>query len=242
MLIDAVIHAIETYLAGHPSRSLRNLSRRSGVSYSTIRRLMQREVMQPSIENTVVPILSVFMSSQNVAAVIKEYGGSLATMWDQNKRTFQQSQGIDWEDIDYQIILEARRSEGVTREAICSRYGKLIGAPRLEYLLDQGVLRLDNGNYFASSDFELDPSPISILKKIRAIAKNFDTQHLGKGAFFDYFAGSVSQDGLERIRTAARRFVAVLEEEGAKDVSQDNEIMVSIGLVADFLENEDKAP
>ncbi|SMF41083.1 hypothetical protein [Pseudobacteriovorax antillogorgiicola] len=239
MLVDAVVRAIEKYLNGHSSRSLSSLARRSGVSYATIRRLMQHDVAQPSIENTVIPILSVFMSSKDVADLIAEYGNSsLISVWDEN-RTFQQSHSIDWENVDHRILLEARRSQGVSFESICIRYGKLIGAPRLSYLLENGFLRLENGNYFISNEFEVDPSPKSSLHKIQAVAKNFDTSHLGEGAFFDYFSGSIPGDSMDIVRGAAKDFIEVLEQEGGKDTSPDDEIMISVGLIADFLDDED---
>ncbi|SMF82224.1 hypothetical protein [Pseudobacteriovorax antillogorgiicola] len=214
MLIDDVIRKLQSYFDSGRNRNMATLVRKTpGVSYSTIRRLMQREVTDPSIENTVVPLLSNFMTPSEIVALIAPYKPEWSASYN---ATIESDRVVaptnpEFDHVDFFIMGLGSHENGTTRETIARRYGEVLGLGRLEYLLEEGFLMERGGRIFSRDRRTTGASPREAIKRIEASAKWFDATNIGKGAAFFNQLEYQSQDEYDKTHKALSRLVKELK-------------------------------
>ena len=193
MLIEEVRDRVRQYLDENPKRSITSLARKSGLSYSTVRRLVNNETSQCGIDTTIIPILSVFLSREEIYELIGKYDEKFASVWkplnDGGYQYMKPSQKVEsWREFDQHIIGLAQHPEGVTKERIIRDLGEMAGLKRAEELCTIGLLRIVNDKFFTFTEHYTDPSATSMLEKISLLAKGFNQENLGQGAHFWIFS------------------------------------------------------
>ncbi|SMF53285.1 hypothetical protein [Pseudobacteriovorax antillogorgiicola] len=233
-LVDDLAVEIRHYLDGHRNRNLRTLERKSGVSYATIRRIVQNEVGNPSIEKTVIPILSQIMPTKDVAKFLSLHDIPLADFI----KTFSEykDKSIVLTDLDQRIILAARAKEGTTRERIVWEHGNTSGLKRLEHLLNEGVLKEVNGRILCEDHYI--PSIDGVLIEIEKSARNFNKDKIGHGAYYGHFSGSMSWPDYERLRAVAKEYWDTVQDI-SENPTPGPEVIANVNILADFQDVED---
>lgn len=241
MLIDEVRERVRKYLEENPKRSVTSLARKSGLSYSTIRRLINNETNQSGIDTTIIPILSVFMSRKEIHELIGKYEPRFAQVWkplldDDYKFIDPSRRVLNWKQYDQYIIGLAQQNEGVEKERIAKDLGQIAGINRAEELCAIGLLREVNGKYFTFTENYSDSSIASILEKISLLAKSFNQENIGRGAHYWIFSEMLSDAAFEKMRQAGREYIARLNEIRSEHLHEKPTRVGQFGLIGDFID------
>ena len=236
-LVAAVVDRIEEYLNGHESRTKSTLAMKSGVSYSTLRRLINKDVESPNLDTTVVPILSVFMTPKEISSLVGPYIPAYASFYLDDTDAFE-SKGVDWEDLDGRLVLLSRGKNGISLQRIEKLWGQK-GFKRSEYLTQKGILKEENGVLYPAVHKVKGACPKATLDKIETAARNFDLDNLGKGGFFDYLSTRMLKSDFEHIRSLVKQVVDHIKISEARELSANDEcVLVEMAMFADILEEE----
>lgn len=203
----AIKTVIDDYISGHRTRSLATLARQSGVSYSTLRRMAQKEGT-PTAE----PVLKII----DVALDGKSRGDFLARFFPEISRSVgllgvegatngesnsllkpyysREPHGL--------ILLLAQNQCGTNIETV----SRLCGEPGLQAvseLINEGLIAVEEGtdnlSLLSGSSIHLDAS--MILNCMRTAISRFDHSLLGtEAARIGHISGGISLEGLSQIR------------------------------------------
>lgn len=218
----AIKVVIEDYLAGHRTRSLATLARQSGISYTTLRRMAQREGA-PTAE-PVLKVIDVALDGKARALFLTQYfpeisrvagfvGSESATQGESNAvlKPFYSR------DPHCLILLLAQNQSGTdvkTIERLCGEAGPLA----IRELRDAGLISIDDDSkrieLLVGTSIHLDID--MILNCMRTSIARFDRSLLGsEAARAGHLTGGVSLEGLDRIRqivTEALTEIAAIKE------------------------------
>ncbi len=241
MLIEEVREKVRKYLDENPKRSITSLARKSGLSYSTVRRLVNNETTQCGIDTTIIPVLSVFMPRKDIHELIGKYDPRFVQVWkplfDGNYKFIDPSQRVlSWKEYDQYIIGLAQQSNGVPKERIARDLGEIAGLKRAEELCSIGMLREVNGKYFTFTENYSDSSIASILEKISLLAKSFNQENIGRGAHYWIFSELLSDAAFEEMRQAGREYVARMNEIRSKHRNEKATRIGQFSLLGNFID------
>jgi len=142
---------IESYLARHPSLTLNALAKRSGVSATTLRRLMTEQVQQSIAPHSVLALVSYLLKEKSIAKILKTVQGAIAELlnksfnqfiFDESNEKYQQSQDLNElfkDKTNYLIYKLAANHCGTSVEEIKDHFGRH-GLVILEGLLAKKIL------------------------------------------------------------------------------------------------------
>jgi|GEM_PF-4252501 len=207
---------MESYIDGHGGKELgfSLLQRRSGVSTSSLRRILQGE-QQPSFANA-VKLLSI------VAANHRESRAALQQMFpdiiESVGNIFSEAalegamEGQRLEDLQKhllrtphcQIIYLCANAVGVTLDEARKAYG-VAGVEALRELLEDDLLIERQGRLRLMSD-NFNFSDVSVMKRVSvALMEEFDLRNIGTHrATIGHVSDAVNEDGLKEIQKATR--------------------------------------
>lgn len=205
-LTEELRRVIDRYLDGHRSRSLATLSRASGVSYTTIRRLYQREG-NPTAE-PVLKIVDAALTNDEKVQFINRHYPELGATISRFQAVATQSHGshevlktfISRDPHNFVINL-ANNDKGATREQVQRLTGEK-GLEALDELVEHDVLQpLKEGGRIVyrfpplmTSDAEI------VLVQASQAVKHFDRALIGtKAARLFHATASIDERTLERI-------------------------------------------
>ena len=216
--------AIDRYLDGHRSRSLATLSRACGVSYTTIRRLYQREG-NPTAE----PVLKIVDAALNLDEKVQfinryypEIGSTISRFQGgafPHKEPRQEAlRGFFMRDPHNFILNLAHNDRGTTVAAVRRLTGER-GVEALEELLDHELLDRDdvNGEMVVRLAPMLSHDCDLALAQMKLSADHFDRSLIGtKAARIFHATASVNERAMERIHdilsTAVQDIVALKDD------------------------------
>ena len=223
-LSEDLRHVIDRYLNGHRSRSLATLSRASGVSYTTLRRLYQREG-NPTAE-PVLKIVDVALNNEEKLQFIHRYYPEiLANVSRLHAEAFagesprqEVLKTFYVRDPHNYILNLAHNDKGATRDTIQRISGER-GLEALDELVEHEILVAEKVNHetvyrlpaMLSSDCDM------ALAQMKLSADHFDRRLIGtKAARLFHATASVDQKTLERIHdilSAAIRDIILLKDD-----------------------------
>lgn len=205
-LSEDVRGVIEGYLDGHRSRSLATLSRASGVSYTTLRRLYQREG-HPTAE-PVLKIVDATLTNDQKLEFLTRYYPEIANAVTVERKTYapEGSRGDALKAFLFRephnfILNLAHTEKGTTREDVQRLTGER-GTEALDELLENELLSVE---YVGKQQMIRRPPSLSqdcdiAINQIKLSADHFDRSLTGtKAARIFHTTGSVSQRALEEI-------------------------------------------
>ncbi len=231
---------IRCWLDENNRRSLTHIVKKSGLSYSTVRRLAEGE-REPQ-QGTVISALSAIMSLDEVNKILRPYYPNLAKLAAHDPRSskkyefLEKGEGdFEWQGYDPWILALASTPQGVSKFILLRKFGEIC-EPRIESLLNRGVLREINGRIKTSSENILDPSPASVLNRIRVFVENFDTNKVGDGAFYSYKSFALDEDQIQEILDIKREEERKINEVISRRSAHPNKVYVisSVGSFMDF--------
>ncbi|SMF63469.1 hypothetical protein [Pseudobacteriovorax antillogorgiicola] len=237
MVIEPIVQRIEQYLGEHKSRNMRTLERRSGVNYSSIRRLLQREVSDPSVEKTLFPLLSVFMDNNEIVNLFRECNIEFANHLE-SYTSYSQAADYRYKELDQVILALASKPEGAEISAIERHYGT-IAKSTIETLISLELLRREGDRVFSGRT--LLNKPQEILDCIKAGVDSFDTDHLGKGAYYHHFHGAIPESYCKLLLKKQHEWVELLNEAVEKKGNTNEKcVPVILSAIGDYIEETEK--
>ncbi|MBM4250755.1 MAG: hypothetical protein FJ146_02165 [Deltaproteobacteria bacterium] len=206
-LSENLRNVIDRYLNGHRSRSLATLSRASGVSYTTLRRLYQREG-NPTAE-PVLKIIDVALSTEEKLDFIKRYYPEIAVNLSGIQADAYLSAAPRQEilkafyvrDPHNYILNLAQNDKGTTRETVQRITGER-GLEALDELVEHGILEVERvgGDTVYRLPAMLSSDCDMALAQMKLSADHFDRSLIGtKAARLFHATASIDQRTLERI-------------------------------------------
>ncbi len=215
-LINEVRRKVQAYLDENQKRSFSSLARKSGVSYSTVRRLVCGETTHCGIDSTIIPILSVFMTRQEIHELISRYDSKFAEVW---KPLFNDYQFINpsekmttWKEYDQYILSLANHPEGVTVGRITKDLGEMAGVKRADELVSSGLLKKVGNRYHTFAENYSDTSVTGVLERIAISAKSYNKENIGLGAHYWLFSESVCDEAYDEIRKAGLDYITQVNQ------------------------------
>jgi DNA-binding transcriptional ArsR family regulator len=206
-LSDEIRGVIDRYLSGHRSRSLSSLSRASGVSYTTLRRLYQREG-NPTAE-PVLKIVDAALTNDEKIEFINRHYPELADTINKFQRDAYASASSRQEALKtvfmrdpHNFILNlAQNSKGTTREDVNRLTGER-GLEALDELVECELL--ERSREGQREVFRLAPllshDCDMALAQIKLSADHFDRSLIGtKAARVFHATSSIRRQALEQI-------------------------------------------
>jgi hypothetical protein len=241
-LIDDAREAIRAYLDADPKRNIASLARKSSVAHSTLRSIMQGETKDVRQE-TVVAILSIFLSQREVLHLLGKHDGNwkaLSERLESERFEYINSFEEEWEHPDIYLLALAHSDGFLTRERVMREYGEY-GLKRLEHLRDMGFIS-ETGNHFRSLlENVTDPSAKSVLKRIELHARHFNLENVGSGAFYRTEVEFVSSDCYEKIREHAMTYFESIFREIREDKGLKDKVMI-LNMMCNFLRDKEGQP
>lgn len=215
-LAEALKNQIEGFLGERPNRSIASLARKSGLAYSTVRRLAQGEA-QPEF-STVITVLGAILGREAFINFLQEYfpkeGAVFATH-------FQSTERFSDEELDF--FLRDEISNFIIHLS-CTRHGSDVdtikrilgerGLRKLDDLVEAGFIdRRPDGRLwfykesFAYTNFETFLISNAIHTRI------FDIKNIGSdGALLAHQTETVDQNGLKEIKQAGIDYLKKIME------------------------------
>ena len=215
---------IDRYLDGHRSRSLATLSRACGVSYTTIRRLYQREG-NPTAEPVLKIVDAALNLDEKVQFISRHYPEISSTIGRFQEEIYPRKEprqealrGFFMRD-PHNFILNLAHNDKGTTEAVVRRLTGERGVEALGELLEHELLDRDS----SSGELVVRLAPMLChdcdvaLTQMKLSADHFDRSLIGtKAARIFHATASVNQRALERIHdllSAAMRDVVALKDD-----------------------------
>jgi len=205
-LSDALKREIDAYLSARPNRSIASLARKSGLGYSTIRRLAQGEAT-PEL-STVVTVIGAIQSRDGFVSFLKEHFPKEGSVFEQHFVTTSQfsEEGLDYflrDEISSYIIHLAATHAGTSVADISRILGER-GLAKLDDLIDSGFVEKNREGQirfykesFAFTNFE------TFLQNIKLHAGYFNLKNLGSdAALIALQTESVDAEGLKELKQA----------------------------------------
>lgn len=205
-LSEDIRGVIEHYLDGHRTRSLATLSRTSGVSYTTLRRLYQREG-NPTAEPVLKIVDSTLNNDKKIEFLNRHYP-EIANAVNVERKTYAPEAERDeslktflFREPHNFILNLAHTDMGTTREDVRRLNGER-GVEALDELLENDLLTQE---YVGKQQVLKRPPSLSqdcdiAINQIKLSADHFDRSLTGtKAARIFHTTGSVSQRALEEI-------------------------------------------
>ncbi len=245
-LSDDLRGVIDRYLDGHRSRSLATLSRASGVSYTTLRRLYQREG-NPTAE-PVLKIVDASLTNEEKRQFINRHYPEIAATINRFEANSYAPKAPRQEQLKtffvrdpHNFILNlAHNDKGTTAEDVRRLTGER-GLEALDELVEHSVLERTNAG--GKEVFRLEPllshDCDMALAQMKLSADHFDRSLIGtKAARLFHATAAVNLRALERIHdilSAAVRDIVALKD----DPRSNGEIPLFVDMMMNVY---DKAP
>ena len=195
---------IKQYLAGHKSRSLKGLSKKTAVSYPTLRRILH-EGVAPTMES-VLPLIQYLCTKDQALEFLKKY--SRFGSWlehclqsDQDPMS-QQINRFTQDKEKFMIISMAATKNGTTREKVRDLLGSW-GETKMEALLEESILKEAGGHITAEMNKIGAFSTDCILAQLKHATEIFDKKNVGTpSAIAGMQTEGVCNEGLRLISAA----------------------------------------
>jgi len=223
-LSEDLKNVIEGYLAGHRSRSLATLSRASGVSYTTIRRLAQKEG-NPTAEPVLKIVDAALTNEEKIAFINRHYPEIASTINKFQRENYSPSSPrqellkLFYTRDPHNFILNIAQTERGTTEADVRRLSGERGLEALAELVEHEILvreTSENREFFRLVPMLSHDCDMAIAQ-IKLSADYFDRSLVGtKAARLFHGTASVNRRTLEQIHdivsAAIRDIVAVKDD------------------------------
>ena len=215
-LSEALRSAIDQYIGEHRSRSIASLARKSGLGYSTVRRLSQGEAT-PEL-STVIAVLGAIKSRDEFISFLNNYFPQQGHFLDKH---FGEDARLSDSDLDYYlrddvanfIIHLCGTTAGSHIDIVEKQTGQL-GLRKLSDLIEAGFIQKDiEGNLtFCKSNFAF--TNFETFKKNNEIhSRIFDVKHLGTtAALIAHQTESISMEGLKLIKEAGLEYISKVSQ------------------------------
>jgi transcriptional regulator with XRE-family HTH domain len=234
---------IELYLSQKPTRNPSRLAAKSGVSYATLRRILQNEVSTVSLETTVSILRVITTLSESLNFIEKHYPSSGQTIKEFSSKLASSNFAplgfvslLDDYDVWFTSIL-AERTKGVSIEELNRHIGENNAKKSIDKLEKAGFFEVKAGRfYLVEPDYNLGSSAQATLSVIRHLTKTFDEEKRTKdGHMLSYLVKGWSDEGLKLIRERLKA-VAIELSEASNNPKYQGDKLAFAGVIAGTIE------
>lgn len=212
-LLADLVDAINAWMEGGRGRSLSGLARRTGVAYSTIRRIAQNESVPHPY--TALAISEVVMATHPRLDFLKKHFPTIGNLMEECYPTKLESEP-NGEAIQKYLRMEphnrifniAATVRGTNRRAIQSLCGQ-VGVDALDEMLDEGILvELSEGTIKYTNDSWTHSNIDEALSQIRHSTEHFDKNLIGTvGASLMHSTGSIKREKVPEVKELVLKFI-----------------------------------
>ncbi len=211
-LLADLVDAINAWTEGSRNRSLSGLARRTGVAYSTIRRIAQNESVPHPY--TALAISEVVMSLQQRIEFLKKHFPTIGNLMEEaypklsvqpNEESFQRFLRMEPHNRIFSIAATAK---GTNRRQIASLCGQ-VGIDSVNEMLDEGLLvELNDGTIKYSNDNWTYANVDEALSQVRLSTQHFDKTLVGTdGASLMHSTGSIKPELIPEVKKLVLKFI-----------------------------------
>ncbi len=231
---------IEEWLAAGRQRNLQMLANKSGVSYSTVRRIAQGEV-DPGLSNT-ISIVSAILPKDKALALVNEHfpetAGLLSREAAHKVETLDEISDIDdFNRDDFLVLSLAATSAGVTQSKVQTKLGER-GLQSLDKLLAAGVLQKEGSSFKAIKDRFNILGLNLLLSEMHWIIDAFDKKLIDRfGSFVSLNTQGLNVQGIKdahKVLCEAEKALTTITNDPAR---QGGNVM-AFGIVSTYLDAE----
>jgi len=225
-LLTDLVDAINAWTEGSRSRSLSGLARRTGVAYSTIRRIAQNESVPHPY--TALSISEVVMTTQQRLEFLKKHFPTIGNLMEEcydNKIGVQPNadalQRFLRMEPHNRIFNIAATEAGTNRRAIQNLCGQM-GIDSLNELLDESLLvELPDGTIKYTHDGWTHANIDEALSQIRHSTQHFDKHLVGTdGASLMHSTGAIKPELVPKVKELVLKFMKDLNALKNDDASE----------------------
>ncbi|NRA63419.1 MAG: hypothetical protein HRU19_02980 [Pseudobacteriovorax sp.] len=238
-LVEELKVHLSRYLSVHKSRSLSGVARKSGVSYSTVRRIQNGDCGEPHFTDTVIPIASVvfegewdqlysFLRKHNKSAALSQFieNSSLKPILASDPK-------IEWCRVAVLIEAMASISGGIQISSIEKKFGD-VGVSIGRTLVKLGYLE-ELSNVFTAS-LKFDQNHVATAARAKALWNSYTPQNKQSDSGHFFIAQAYTPGGAKEFDTLLDNFLRGLSELTERDKNKDQNKNV-IRLMALLKEN-----
>lgn len=212
-LLADLVDAINAWMEGGRGRSLSGLARRTGVAYSTIRRIAQNESVPHPY--TALAISEIVMATQPRLEFLKKHFPTIGNLMDeflpskleqnQNGEALQKFLRMEPHNRIFNIAATAR---GTTKQAIHRLCGQ-VGIDALSEMLEEGLLvETFDRTIKHTSDTWTYSNIDDALSQIRHSTGHFDKNLIGTvGASLMHSTGSIKREKVPEVKALVLKFI-----------------------------------
>ncbi|RYZ55598.1 MAG: XRE family transcriptional regulator [Proteobacteria bacterium] len=250
-LLTDLVDAINAWTEGSRSRSLSGLARRTGVAYSTIRRIAQNESVPHPY--TALAISEVVMTTLQRLEFLKKHFPTIGNLMEEcyptkleaepNGEALKKFLSMEPHNRIFNIAATVR---GTTRRAIQSLCGQ-VGSDSLDEMLDAGLLvELNDGTIKYTNDSWTQSNVEDALQQIRHSTEHFDKNLIGtEGASLMHSTGSIKPERIPEVKALVLKFIKDLsalknDEESVGDIHFFCDLMYSLYDRQEWAPNEER--
>lgn len=215
-LAEALKLEIDKYLSERPNRSIASLARKSGLAYSTVRRMAQGEA-QPEL-STVITILGATLGRDGFITFLKSYFPKEGAVFESHFSTTEKfsDEELDFflrDEISNFIIHLSCTRHGTNVETINRLLGER-GMNKLDNLVEAGYIdrRADGKLWFYKESFAYTNFETFLISN--AIhTRLFDIKNIGTdAALLAHQTETVDMEGLKQIKQAGLEYLHKIME------------------------------
>ncbi len=249
-LLADLVDAINAWMEGGRGRSLSGLARRTGVAYSTIRRIAQNESVPHPY--TALAISEVVMATHPRLEFLKKHFPTIGNLMEEcypqkleaepNMEAVQKYLHMEPHNRIFNIAATVR---GTSRKAIQGLCGQ-VGIDALDCMIEEGVLlELPDGSIKYTKDNWTLSNIDEALSQIRHSTKHFDKNLLGTvGASLMHSTGSIKREKIPEVKELVLKFIKDInalknDEASVGDVHFFCDMMYSLYDRREWLPNEE---
>lgn len=203
---------IDAYLSGSKTRSLMGLATKSGVAYTTIRRMLQCE-QNPSL-STALSVMQVVATDEQIVEFAKKHWPDKASIIEKHA---QLSKDVDKEALfaaisdpdSFQLLCLSSMDEGVS----ASDAFRIVGARaerKLEKLLSIGIIEEKRGHFYSKEFLLSDLRPIAnaIHNSAELLVRGYEYQ--AEAATWQ--VDGLNEEGIRAVKTLVKEFAEKLQD------------------------------
>jgi hypothetical protein len=242
-MVDELAGLIDEYINGSRSRSLCKLARDSGVAYTTLRRIVQKDVGAVGMETTVA-LLRVFQKSSEILAFVEKHYPESGKMFAEfaAKLNSDQFAPKDLTDIlkDYHewlFSVLAERTEGVAPDDVEYYLGVERAKKTIREYEELDLVDMINGKYhLRDKDYILSGAHKTQLAIIKHICDSYDvTKKSLPGHMLVNLTKQWNDEGLAFVRETLRE-AAIKINEASNDKKYAGDKTCFFGIVSATLD------
>jgi hypothetical protein len=198
-------NCIDTYLSTRPNINIPSISKRSAIPETTLRRIFNLEGNPRP--RTVIALFNSIGEDEFLYKYMSEFHPEISTVmakkFSHNKeyKYVEEDNKKYYSSEDYFLILNlASTRSGTTQDEVAYTLG-VVGIERLNHLVDQGLITLNNGRYFSTnSNFKL--SFHDTKKRISLSLKHYRISEAGSvHNWMSFQTESINKEGLKALKS-----------------------------------------